>query len=64
VNSAIVAPDHHETLGVSKEDLEATVDSPQRTYTIRGYAYSGGGRRVTRCEVTLDEGLTWQLAKM
>ena len=31
---------------------------------MRGYAYAGGGRRVTRVEVSLDEGETWTLASM
>jgi len=34
------------------------------SYTVRGYAYGGGGRRVTRVEVSLDEGATWTLAEM
>lgn len=35
--------------------------SPQE-YVISGYAYAGGGRRVTRVEVSLDDGATWSLA--
>jgi nitrate reductase (NAD(P)H) len=64
VNSAISSPDHHETLDVSKAEIELSLDAEQRMYTLRGYAYSGGGRRVTRCEVTLDDGYTWHLADM
>jgi len=26
------------------------------TYRVRGYAYSGGGRRVRRVELSFDEG--------
>ena len=33
-------------------------------YTLRGYAYSGGGRRINRVEITLDGGKTWTLAEM
>lgn len=29
---------------------------------MKGYAYSGGGRRVTRVEVSTDDGNTWSLA--
>ncbi|KAF8137711.1 hypothetical protein EV363DRAFT_1414909 [Boletus edulis] len=56
VNSAIAKPDHHETLIISKRS------ESDGFYTIRGYAYGGGGRRVTRVEVSLDEGVTWNLA--
>ena len=33
-------------------------------YTLTGYAYTGGGRKITRCEASLDGGLTWRLADM
>ncbi|KAI9569846.1 hypothetical protein HD554DRAFT_2327805 [Boletus coccyginus] len=56
VNSAIASPDHDETLMVSKHS------ESDGFYTMRGYAYGGGGRRVTRVEVSLDEGATWSLA--
>ena len=52
-NSAIAYPPH--------EDQLCLVDGPE-TYQVRGYAYGGGGRRVTRVEVTLDKGQTWLLA--
>ena len=51
-NSAIAYPQHDEQLNIN--DLEK--------YRIRGYAYSGGGRRVTRVEITLDKGKSWRLA--
>ncbi|KAL4079389.1 hypothetical protein J3A83DRAFT_4409606 [Scleroderma citrinum] len=56
VNSAIAKPDHDETLIVNKHS------ESDDSYTLRGYAYGGGGRRVTRVEVSLDEGATWRLA--
>jgi nitrate reductase (NAD(P)H) len=37
------------------------VNGPE-TYRMKGYAYGGGGRRVTRVEVTLDKGKSWALA--
>ena len=52
VNSAIAVPRHGE---------RAKLDSVEE-YTIEGYAYAGGGRRVTRVEVSFDEGDTWTLA--
>jgi nitrate reductase (NAD(P)H) len=54
-NSAIAFPAHNETL---------KLESAKKTYNVQGYAYSGGGRRVTRCEVSLDKGKTWRLAKI
>jgi nitrate reductase (NAD(P)H) len=54
-NSAICYPEHDEQLSLS-------ASSP--TYTARGYAYSGGGRRITRVEITLDKGKSWRLANV
>ena len=55
VNSAIAKPDHNEKL---------YIDKTPASYPIQGYAYAGGGRKVTRVEVSLDEGETWTLANM
>lgn len=52
-NSAICCPAHEEQVSISQ--------GPQ-TYRARGYAYSGGGRRITRVEITLDKGKSWKLA--
>ncbi|PMD47365.1 hypothetical protein L207DRAFT_478405 [Hyaloscypha variabilis F] len=52
-NSATVYPAHEEQVYL--------VNGPE-TYRARGYAYGGGGRRVTRVEVTLDKGKSWALA--
>ncbi|EPQ53162.1 nitrate reductase [Gloeophyllum trabeum ATCC 11539] len=54
VNSAIARPDHNEVLTVSEGE----------SYLIQGYAYSGGGRKITRVEVSLDQGDVWKLAKI
>lgn len=54
INSVITSPAHGEVVPVD------TV-SP---YTVRGYAYSGGGRKVTRVEVTVDAGRTWKLGQV
>lgn len=52
-NSATAYPAHEEQL--------CLVNGPE-TYRARGYAYGGGGRRITRVEVTLDKGKSWALA--
>lgn len=54
-NSAVAFPAH---------DEKFSVKSTTPTYRVQGYAYSGGGRRVTRCEVSLDKGKTWRLANI
>ncbi|KAK4181894.1 hypothetical protein QBC36DRAFT_316816 [Triangularia setosa] len=53
-NSAVVYPQHEETVKVEEA----------KTYTIKGYAYAGGGKRVTRMEVSLDQGKTWKLGSI
>ncbi|KAG6809936.1 hypothetical protein H0H92_014018 [Tricholoma furcatifolium] len=54
VNSAIACPDHGEIVQVKAEE----------TYTVRGYAYAGGGRRITRVELSFDDGNLWMLAEI
>lgn len=53
INSAIVYPGNGETMTLTGAGV----------YTMKGYAYSGGGRKVTRVEVSFDGGLTWRLCK-
>lgn len=57
VNSAIAAPAHDEVIPFSSFSSDSE-------YTLRGYAYSGGGRKITRVEVTLDDGKTWLLSDL
>ncbi|KAJ7753360.1 Oxidoreductase, molybdopterin-binding domain-containing protein [Mycena maculata] len=52
-NSVIAKPAHDETV--------SPVGGPE-TYRATGYAYGGGGRRITRVDVSLDQGGTWRLA--
>ncbi|KAG6550915.1 hypothetical protein Mapa_007530 [Marchantia paleacea] len=52
INSVITTPAHNEVL---------PFDSIQKPYKVKGYAYTGGGRKVTRVEVSLDAGETWRL---
>lgn len=54
-NAATAFPEHEEKLDLA---------TAEETYNVRGYAYSGGGRRITRCEVSLDKGKTWRLANI
>lgn len=54
-NSAIAYPAHDEQL--------CLVGAPD-SYRLKGYAYAGGGRRVTRVEISLDKGNSWRLANI
>lgn len=54
-NSAISYPAHEEQLSL--------VGGP-RNYVAKGYAYGGGGRRITRVELSLDKGKSWRLANI
>ncbi|EWM20573.1 nitrate reductase [Nannochloropsis gaditana] len=54
LNSAITHPSHNEEIPLLENG----------TYKIQGYAYCGGGRRVHRVEVSLDDGQSWELVEM
>ena len=58
--SAIAHPDHNEVL-----EVDPLIPEEQAAvYTVRGYAYAGGGRRINRVELSFDEGDSWKLADM
>ncbi|XP_059280356.1 nitrate reductase [NADH] [Lycium ferocissimum] len=57
INSVITTPCHEEILPINAW-------TTQRPYTLRGYAYSGGGKKVSRVEVTLDGGETWSVCTL
>ncbi|KAL5558335.1 hypothetical protein UlMin_034546 [Ulmus minor] len=57
INSVITTPCHEEILPINSYTNE-------RPYTLKGYAYSGGGKKVTRVEVTLDGGETWHVCTL
>ncbi|XP_015226029.1 PREDICTED: sulfite oxidase, mitochondrial [Cyprinodon variegatus] len=42
----------------------AVIDRSEETLTVKGYAWSGGGREVVRVDVSLDGGNTWQVAQL
>jgi nitrate reductase (NAD(P)H) len=54
-NSATCYPAHNEKVPMS---------GGLHVYKVRGYGYGGGGRRITRVEVTLDKGKSWTLASI
>ncbi|KAG7472028.1 hypothetical protein MATL_G00104240 [Megalops atlanticus] len=42
----------------------SVVERSQEEVTIKGYAWSGGGREVVRVDVSLDGGRTWHVAEL
>lgn len=56
INSAMSSPDHNETLSIAKNIT--------KDYECVGYAYTGGGRKITRVEVSTDGGVHWELAEL
>ncbi len=55
-NSAVACPAHDERLIID--------GSESQDYCVKGYAYTGGGRRISRVEISIDQGQTWQLANI
>ncbi|KAI4895484.1 hypothetical protein NFI96_016433 [Prochilodus magdalenae] len=41
-----------------------TVDRHMKEMTVKGYAWSGGGREVVRVDVSADGGKTWHVAEL
>ncbi|KAF8062729.1 hypothetical protein HT031_004059 [Scenedesmus sp. PABB004] len=54
INSAVSRPWHDEVLPLGTNAV----------YPMQGYAYSGGGRKIIRVEVSLDGGLLWRQAEI
>lgn len=54
INSAISSPSHDAVVPLGGGNLGSNTKIP-----FRGYAYSGGGRKITRVELSLDGGRTW-----
>ncbi|KAK2055169.1 hypothetical protein LY76DRAFT_637968 [Colletotrichum caudatum] len=49
----------------AKKDMESGLKKDGgREASLRGYAYSGGGRRIVRVDVSLDNGSTWDQAEL
>ncbi|XP_067144946.1 sulfite oxidase-like, partial [Centruroides vittatus] len=42
----------------------STVEINDNVLKVKGYAYSGGGRKIIRVDVSIDKGKTWQVATL
>ncbi|MCJ8744448.1 hypothetical protein PDJAM_G00118830 [Pangasius djambal] len=42
----------------------SSIDRDMEEVTVKGYAWSGGGREVVRVDVSLDGGKTWHVARL
>merc|ERR1712151_46696 len=56
INSAVSRPDHNETINIP--------NNIGSSYDMMGYAYTGGGRMITRVEVSVNGGVSWNLANI
>ncbi|KAF8652992.1 hypothetical protein HU200_062427 [Digitaria exilis] len=52
INSVITTPANGDVLPINATTAESS-------YTVKGFAFSGAGKKVTRVELTLDGGETW-----
>ncbi len=57
INSAVTQPGHGELVRVEGKNQD------EQVVEFRGFAYSGGGRRVIMVELSLDGGRTWEPAE-
>lgn len=55
VQSAICLPQQNSTL---------LIKHPDDCITIKGYAFSGGGRKITRVDVSIDGGINWHPSEL
>ena len=55
INSAIASPAHEEIVPLLPG---------HEFHNVQGYAYTGGGRKITRVEVSYDSGATWHLSEV
>jgi nitrate reductase (NAD(P)H) len=56
INSVLTKPDHNEMLPID--------GNTGKNYELAGYAYTGGGRKITRVEISIDGGIHWELTDL
>ncbi|CAJ1396652.1 unnamed protein product [Effrenium voratum] len=55
INSAMFEPRHNSFV---------KLDAPPKTVKVSGYAYTGGGNKIIRAEISLDSGKSWQITDL
>ena len=59
-------------VSVQEQPVQSVITIPRQnalleggtTHTLQGWAYSGGGRGITRVDVSIDDGKSWKTAKL
>ncbi|KAK1981621.1 hypothetical protein LZ30DRAFT_770687 [Colletotrichum cereale] len=64
ITSAITTVRLGDWMTVDKDSASAPKKDEGREASLMGYAYSGGGRRIVRVDVSLDNGRTWDQAEL
>ena len=64
IQSAIAAIEGGLVEGEGEGEGEEEEEEGGGPLTIKGYAYSGGGRGVARVDVSIDGGKTWEVAEI
>ena len=57
INSAMFEPRHNSFVHMAQEDKPSTLK-------VSGYAYTGGGNKIIRAEISLDSGKSWEIADL
>eukprot|EP00438_Fugacium_kawagutii_P012430 Skav201772 [mRNA] locus=scaffold2375:29483:33783:- [translate_table: standard] len=55
INSAMFEPRHNSFVRDEK---------PPKTVKVSGYAYTGGGNKIIRAEISLDSGKSWEITEL
>ena len=61
IQGVITQPTHQEWIDTTKPPIDGDGREGDQgdKYRVKGFAYSGGGRRIQRMEVSLDRGQSW-----
>lgn len=64
INSAMFEPRHNSfVLDAPKASTEASTET-MSTLKVSGYAYTGGGHKIIRAEISLDSGKSWEITEL
>ena len=64
INFAMFEPRHNSfVLDAPKASTEASTET-MSTLKVSGYAYTGGGHKIIRAEISLDSGKSWEITEL